>query len=617
MVTLADWWRITRDGRADFLITPRLRLGRPDLVALVEQMAQAFATAGLAEGDRVLIVLPDEEAAITVFVAALFDGVVPVMLTPDTPAERLAAIVASTEPGLAVIGAGRAGEAWLAAIPRRIVAQDGEGKRGWLGRRRSPGQRIATAFGLDGTRRPPRLPADPAGLAYLLFTSGTTSAPKGVMISRASLFANLATISRVLAIDGDGARIFNDMILAHADGMIQGPVMGIATAATLIRGGGFSVDRIEDWLAHVRREGATHFITVPTVWAMIERYGEHDDYFAHPGFRMASSCAANLDPALWDRIEQRFAIGLTNQYGLTETVASALYAGPHPDASSGAGSGRGIGRPVDCEARLVPVSGHDSGDDGVGELQLRGPNVFDGYWRDAAATADAFTPDGWLRTGDLARRADAGDYVIAGRIKRLIMTGGFLIRPEEIDEAMQRHPLVLGAATIAWPDAMFGEVAMTAVELAPSPAQPDERDLAAHARTVLERMKVPKAIVIVPAIPRGDAGKVRLDAVQALIADRLGAQGGAGHEASGAPADSRADDLEQAVIATAADVFRVSPDELSVRSTPDSVAGWDSFSHVAFILALEDRFGTRIPASGGASVRSLGGAVALLSAMAR
>jgi len=194
------------------------------------------------------------------------------------------------------------------------------------------------------------------------------------MITRGNLFANIRTIARVLGVDAS-SRLFNDMLLAHADGLVQGPLMALATGAALIRAGDFSVPGMEDWLNVVRREGATHFTSVPTVWTLIDRYARHDDYFAAPEVRILSSVAAALDPALWARLEARFGRRLVNQYGLTETVTSALYAGPHEEA----GAFGTIGRPVDCEARIEAVEGGTS----VGELQLRGANVFPGYWRNA------------------------------------------------------------------------------------------------------------------------------------------------------------------------------------------------------------------------------------------
>jgi acyl-coenzyme A synthetase/AMP-(fatty) acid ligase/acyl carrier protein len=386
------------------------------------------------------------------------------------------------------------------------------------------------------------------------------------------------------------------MVLAHGDGLVQGPMMALGTGCALIRAGGFAVDRIEDWLDTVRREGATHVITVPTVWAMIDRYAQHSDYFAAPDFRGLSSVAAYLDPTLWDRLERRFGHPITNQYGLTETVASALYAGSHPET----GARHTVGRPIDCEARVVPI-----GEGDAGELQLRGDNIFAGYWGDKDRTSRTLVEDGWMRTGDLARKRDDGSYEIVGRLKTVIMSGGFLIRPEEIDEAMRSHPGVRGAVTVGVEDPLFGEVPVSLVEVE---GDLGEVELVAHARQALEPLKVPKRIVVAEAIPRGDAGKPRLDAVRALIAERLS-------EEPSTRAEGR--DLEAAVIETAARVFRLEPSVLSLRSAPETVPGWDSFTQIALILALEERFGLRIPTSRAAAIRSLASALEAVQGSAR
>lgn len=594
MASLATWWSDLSSGRPDFLVAGERRLPRGDLAGVVRHFCGAFDTAGLSPGSRIAIVVADEMAAIAAFVAALFDGLVPVMLTCDAPPERLTAIMRFLAPDGIVVSQSRQHEAWAGLAQVRFVHAGHEARRGWFARRPGAAESLLQAFSLPHTPREPRLPADPEGLAYILFTSGTTSSPSGVMIRRRNLFANLQTISRVLDVK-EGSRVFNDMVLAHGDGLVQGPLLALASNATLIRAGGFAVERLEQWLETVRREGATHLITVPTIWALIDRYAQYDDYFAVPGFRAVSSVAAPLPPALWQRIETRFGQPLTNQYGLTETVASALYAGPHPDA----GARDSVGRPIDCEIRIVAVDGEQDG----GELQIRGSNIFAGYWQDEDRSRAAFTADGWFRTGDLARQDGAGNVHIIGRIKTIMKSGGLLIRPEEVDEGLQRHPAVISSITLAMPDEVFGEIAVSVVEVAQ--AQMDELALVTHARTVLEPLKVPKRIFTVDRIPRGDAGKPSLDKVREMVTSRLTARG---------PGHGETDTVELAVLETAAQVFRVDPESLTLRSTPATVPGWDSFQQLAFQLALERRFAIRMPISRAASIRSLAAAVEAVKA---
>lgn len=557
-LSLASLWHaIVERADHDFLVTPEGTMSYRALAAAVRAQAARFDAAGLAPGSRVLIRVADEAGAIVLFVAALLDGLVPVMLAPGTPDLRLDAIAAAVAPGLTCLAA---------------PAKDRAGLR------------------------EPRLPEEADAVAYVLFTSGTTQAPSGVTITRRNILANLATIGRLFGI-GSGSRIFNDMVLAHADGLVQGPLLALAGGATLIRSGGFALASMEAWLARVAETRATHVITVPTVWALIDRYARKDSYFRTPQCRALMSVAARLEPALWDRLESRFGRPVYNQYGLTETVTSALYAGPHPEM----GVRGSIGRPVDCAARVMIPSGGEAAPGEVGELQLRGDNVFRGYWKNDQRTAESFTPDGWLKTGDLARRRADGSYEAMGRIKTIIMMAGFLIRPEEIDEAMARHPAVAESVSLALPNIEFGEVPVTAVVLR---GVASEAELTAHAQAALEPLKVPKRIVAVGAIPRGVSGKPDLRTLQALLAQAV-------QDAPVAVAPDEA--LTGDVLKLAARVFRIDPAALDLASAPGGVPGWDSFSHVTLVLAAETRFGVEIGPDLAAAISSLGDLVSAIA----
>jgi acyl-CoA synthetase (AMP-forming)/AMP-acid ligase II/acyl carrier protein len=554
----ALWQRVVDDPGHVFLDGPESSLSYAALGLAIRAELRRFDAAGLAPGDRVLIRTADEPAAITLFIAALLDGLVPVMLAPGTPEQRMAAISAAVEPGLTCHGAG----------PDRTPAG-----------------------------RAPRLPDAPDELAYILFTSGTTQSPSGVMVSRRNLLGNVATLSRLFGYDSR-SRIFNDMVLAHADGLVQGPLMALANGATLIRSGGFTLQGMESWLNRVRDTGATHVITVPTVWSLIDRYAKRDDYFRSPDCGALLSVAAKLDTTLWQRLETRFGRPVFNQYGLTETVASALYAGPHPEM----GAAGTIGIPVDCAARIADVqSGNLLPEGEAGELQLQGDNVFPGYWKNPARTAESFTPDGWFRTGDLARLLPGGSYEILGRIKTIIMMAGFLIRPEEIDEAVLTHPAVAEAVTVGIADPEFGEIPVTAVVLK---GEAGEAELTAHARTRLEPLKVPKRIVILPDIPRGISGKPELKSLRQQIESATAAE----------PSSCAETSLADEVMKIASGVFRTDVAALTLQSGPNDVPGWDSFSHVTLLLSAEGHFGVDIAADHATDIGSLGDLVAVIAA---
>lgn len=577
------WTSITATGTREFMLGPCKAISYKALADGIEQWIQLFDAHGLECGDRIVIRTDRDEVASAAFLSALLDGVVPILLEGTCPDTRLASIVEAVDPKV-VVSDQPLPE--LACVS--VILESQAVKQGWFK------SSTVSHFGLvvNGAVRLPRLPADKdgGGLAYLLFTSGTTAAPTGVQISRHNLAANLATLARLFDY-GAESRIFNDMALAHSDGMIQGPVLAAWTGSTVIRAGGFSLQRIEDWLGIVRQYRATHVLTVPTVWAMIDAYAAHDDYFDAQECRVLMSVAAKLPSDLWDRIEARFHRPLVSHYGLTETVASALYAGDWP----GLGARHSAGLPVDCAARIA-------GGAPQGELELQGDNVFAGYWRNPERSAASFTADGWFRTGDLAERLKNGSFSIVGRLKSVILSGGLLIRPDEIDEAMLRHVAVLESATIALPDNVFGEIGVTAVVLRDG-ADATQNDLAGHLRLQVESRKVSKHVVILPEIPRGLSGKVNIASLRELVSVLMEKVG-----------DARCDkpNVAAEVLAIAARVFRVAPDSLSLRSSPNDVVGWDSFNHINLIISVEQHFACRINAREVSGLRNLGDLAAVV-----
>lgn len=584
------WSNLQSGGGSEFWVTPSLELSYGDALRGVQRWLAAFDAAGLKPGDRVVIRTAQDHVAAVAFLAGLVDGVVPVLLEGSCPDARFQAIVGMTEPGL-VLSDNAVPDLPVATYKRVLTAR--QKPRGL----RFFGTRIELdGFGLEGlepSERPARQPDDD-GIAYLLFTSGTTASPSGVVISRSNLAANLATIERLFEYTSS-SRIFNDMVLAHADGMIQGPILAVWSSGAVLRAGGFDVSRIEEWLACVRRFRATHVITVPTVWALIDRLAAHDDYFDSPECALLMTVAAKMPAPLWSRIEARFGRALINHYGLTETVASSLYAG----SKSGLGAHGTVGIPIDCEARIAGFSAEDAS----GELELRGANVFSAYWRNPERTAASFTEDGWFRTGDLARKRTDGSYEVVGRVKTAIVSGGVLIHPEEIDDAMLRHPCVTESVTVGVVDEVFDEISVTCVVL----SRPcDEASLTAHLRQFVEPRKVSKKIFSVNGIPKGLSGKPQLielrNEVIRLMQNETGVLCSVDHTA--------------AVLSIAARVFRVPLAELSIHTRATDVAGWDSFTQLNLVLHIEEHFACQISAAQVSALRSLGDFVRVVQTQA-
>jgi long-chain acyl-CoA synthetase len=433
---------------------------------------------------------------------------------------------------------------------------------------------------LEATAPAEHLPADVSetALAYILFTSGTTSRPKGVEITHRSLAAQMRTFVSQYGLR-EQTRLLNVLPLHHTDGLTQGVTVTLAAGATLFRRIAFRVDLLPQLLDTVRSDRITHLVTVPSVLALIANLGEDFlDCFLTEEFRFIISTAAYLDENLWRRFEEKFRTKIVNVYGLTETVCEALYCGPD-EATRRIGT---VGKPVDCEARIIDLAGREVGPGATGELILRGDNVMRGYFRMPEETA-AVLRDGWFCTGDLAAVDDDGFYRIVGRKKNVIITGGMNVYPEDVTTVLRSLPGVLDAVTFGTPDNAWGERVVSCVVPVPGRALAVD-EVAARFLERASREKLPLEIHIVDDLPRGPAGKVILSEVKEMVT-RLRQE--RGHVAVGL-------DFEQRVLEVAARMFKADMRLLSLDSDASNTPGWNSLAHVEFLLALESEFDLRL-----------------------
>jgi acyl-CoA synthetase (AMP-forming)/AMP-acid ligase II len=194
--------------------------------------------------------------------------------------------------------------------------------------------------------------------------------------------------------------------------------------------------------------------------------------------------------------------------GLTETAAPA-FSNPMDPALRKLGA---VGLASGCEARVLDRDLCPVADGETGEIVIRGPNVMAGYYKNEEATRGSFTPDGWLRSGDLGHRDADGFFFITGRIKELIIKGGENIAPREIDEVLLRHPAVLEAAAVGVPDKHYGQEIMACIVLRDAPGRSEAElraDLLSFCEQHLGRYKTPKILRFVSELPRGPSGKVQ------------------------------------------------------------------------------------------------------------
>lgn len=411
-------------------------------------------------------------------------------------------------------------------------------------------------------------------LAYVIFTSGTTSKPKGVEIEFGAMLSQLATLRAQYELNVD-SRILNTLPLHHVDGFIQGPVVSWFVGATLYRPCTFSAVHLDTYLSSIYRERISHMIAVPTMLSIIHRLGrEWRENFRAPDFKFIVSCAGHLEASLWESFESYFQTTIVNMYGLTETTTSALFCGPDKMTRR-----RGtLGKPVNCEIKIVDENGQTVPVGNTGELLIHTPQVMRGYHKEPGPTSKILQ-DGWLASGDLVRQLETGHIALVGRKKNQIISGGRNISPEEVAEVLNLHLDVSESVVLGQLDSDWGESVGALVTC--SNTKIGATDLVAWCRQRLSEFKVPRNIFIVEELAKGPSGKILMEEardlfeiqVQRLITDSL-----------------KNDTIEGKVLAIASNVFRVLQEDLDLFSSPENTAGWDSLAHMNFVLELEEIF---------------------------
>ncbi len=435
-----------------------------DLEHRSRRVAAALSARGHA-GDRVGIVITNRTEFVVAYLAALRAGQVAVPVDPSSPPAEIDRELAAVGAALR-IDSGAVGE---------LEAAGGTGEH--------------TSTDVDGTTT-----------AVCLFTSGTAGAPKAAMLTHGSLLANLEQVAAVgrLALTPDDVAL-GVLPLFHVYGLnvVLGCALHRGAAVLLVE----SFHPAETAVA-VRAGGVTTLAAVPAVFSAFLAAGIPDDTFAH--VRLAVSGAAALGPTLPRAFADRFGVSVHDGYGLTE--ASPIVATTAVDRAVRAGS---IGPPLPgVEVRLVAEDGDDALVGDPGEIWVRGPNVFKGYWNDPEQTAAVLTADGWLRTGDIAVAGADGWLTLVDRSKDLIIVSGFNVFPAEVEDELLAHDAVAEAAVVGEDDERSGERVVAFVVPRDPADPPTATQLIAHLRPRLARYKIPARFEIVGELPHTFTGKV-------------------------------------------------------------------------------------------------------------
>lgn len=364
-------------------------------------------------------------------------------------------------------------------------------------------------------------PVAPNETAALFYTSGTTGRPKGAELTHRGILGGLNRAALVPAGLGDVEAVLS-LPMAHIMGFVT--AIGLACASVPVRFlPTFDATAVLD---EIEQRRATVFVGVPAMYRMLLDAGaEQRDL---KSVRLFASGADAMPAELSDRFAQMGAAAslpgvgpvgratFAEGYGMVETAGgvAARIALPYVPAAVGR-----AGFPLPgYKTRIVDDGGRVVGLGAVGELQLTGPGVLKGYRGDSDATAEAFTGDGWLRTGDVVRRGPFGLFTFEGRAKDIIVRGGYNVYAVEVEQALERHPDVIEAAVVGLPDERLGEVPVAAV-VAADGARVTADDVRAWAKDQLSSYKVPVRVLVVDELPHSGTRKVQRAEVKALFTD--------------------------------------------------------------------------------------------------
>ena len=436
-----------------------------ELDTRASRTANALAARGFQPGDRLAVQLANCVEMVDLYLASTRLGVLFVPVNVLYREREIAHILADAEPRLFVTAeniAELAREADMQPAARPQVTLDGD---------------------------------TPAALVY---TSGTTGVSKGAILTHNNFLANalnLLACWQITAAD----RFLLALPLFHVHALGNGLHCWLISGCTL---------RLLERFEHQKATAEfldfrpTLFFGVPTIYVRLLDTPPEAARAIGARMRLFVSGSAPLPAQLLEDFRARFGHTILERYGMTETLMniSNPYTGERRPGS--------VGLPLPgVSARILDDRGEPVADGETGELYLRGPNVFAGYWRRPDATRDAFL-DGWFRTGDLARRAPDGYYTLCGRRGDLIISGGFNIYPREIEEFLLEQPEIAEAAVAARPDPLRGEVPVAFVVPRPGTVI-DAADLDRRCRAKLASFKIPRAFIPLDALPRNALGKVQ------------------------------------------------------------------------------------------------------------
>jgi len=478
---LRQWRKIAGDRIALVERARNLRLTYAELDEACDKWAAFLRDNGVERGDRVAVIAGNRAEVAELFFACTRIGAALVPLNWRLAPQELAAILTHAR-ARAILGEQR----FFASVQQSAdsgtwIDIDAESERVLAQSRVSVND----------------VELEPEDPALILYTSGSTGQPKGVIIpQRQILFNAIATTTAWELGPSDIAPVATPFFHTGGWNVFATPLWHRGGTVVL-----FDQFDPAGFIDAIAEEKCTVTLTVPTQLVMMSQSSSWGREL--PDLRFFISGGAPCSGALAARVRSA-GYTLREGYGLTEC-------GPNCFAISSEESLRNpgkVGRPVPfLEMRLASENGEDVPDGEPGELLLRGPQMFGGYLHDPERTKEALAPDGWLRTGDLAMRDETGLYSICGRRKEMYISGGENVFPGEVESALTGHPAIAEAVVVGVPHEVWGEVGRAFILPRPGSTRPSEEDVVAFARKNLAGYKVPRSVIILDELPRLGSGK--------------------------------------------------------------------------------------------------------------
>lgn len=460
-----------------------------DLRVRVDRAAHGLRAMGIEVGDRIALFLPNIPAFPLAYLAVQKIGAIAVSVNCMLTTEELHHVLSDSGSRLVVTTAALLPQLQpllgIDLTPEQVIVCEGS----------ATGHPLFDDLGSD-TEEPfsPRA-MDRDDPAAILYTSGTTGAQKGAVLSHGNVVSNVYATRHALRVDPSD-RLLLFLPLFHCFG--QNFIMNTAfnSGATIVLHRRFVPQAILDSLVE---EGITMFFGTPTVYIALLNAGAHPRHFT--GVRYYFSAAATMPVEVAERWQHMFGRPVHEGYGLTETSPFASY---NHEWSHRPGS---VGTPIEMvEIKVVDVDDQEVAAGSWGEILIKGPNVMLGYWNRPEETAAALR-GGWFHTGDIGYINPDGYVFLVDRVKDLINVGGFKIWPREVEEVLYRHPAIKECAVVGAPDALRGEVARAVVVLQPD-ADLTSEALEAYCRDHMAAYKVPREIEFTAELPKSATGKI-------------------------------------------------------------------------------------------------------------